>query len=237
MAVAQAGEDVGCVNAAGVFAIELVKGVIGDALLDGGPSGGVDDRFAVVFDDEIGAKLEDADVDFVVEEGFVGVVGAEEVGGFLNLGEGGASRSHLEGALDGGDEFGIWQPTVGVARGAVAMGADLDKLPHKAGGWFARDAVVFFDEVAKAAFGIGGGLAAFFSVGDIYEEFDDAAVLALRDGVGDGVDDHAAIADESFVVDGVVEITREAGVVPEEDAFGTVLFAAGGVDEVVEFIT
>ncbi len=224
-------------NPAGVFAVGFGDGVIGDPFLYGGPGGWVDDRFAVVFDDEVGTKLEDADIDFVVEKSFVGVVGAEQVSSNLDLRQGGASRAHLEGALDGGHDLSIGQPAVGVARSSIAVGADLDQLALEAGGRFAWDAAVLFHQVPQAALGIGGGLAAFFGVGDIDEEFDDAAVLAFGDGVGDGVDDHAAVADEGFVVDGVIQITGKAGVVPEEDPFGAVLFAAGGVDELVEFIT
>lgn len=78
-------------------------------------------------------------------------------------------------------------------------------------------------------------MTAFFFVGDVYEEFDDASVLPFGDWIGEGVDDDVAVAEEGFVVDGVVEVAGEAGVVPEEDAMGSVFEVAGGVYKVVEF--
>lgn len=96
---------------------------------------------------------------------------------------------------------------------------------------------MFEDEVFETAFGICGGLAAFFFVGDVYKEFDDAPVLPFGNGVGEGVDDDVAVAEEGFVVDGVIEVASEAGVVPEEDAVGAVFDAAGGVDQFVEVVT
>lgn len=89
---------------------------------------------------------------------------------------------------------------------------------------------MFEDEVTQAALGVGGGLAALLFVGDVYEEFDDAAVLAIGDGIGEGVDDDIAVAEEGLVVDGVIEVTGEAGVVPEEDGGGTFFHVAGGID-------
>lgn len=49
-------------------------GVVGDEFLDGVPSVEVYEGLAVMFDDEV-AEFEDTDVDFVGEEGFVGVDG------------------------------------------------------------------------------------------------------------------------------------------------------------------
>lgn len=86
----------------------------------------------------------------------------------------------------------------------------------------------------ESAFGIGGGLTAFFFVGDVYEEFDDAAVLAFGNGIGEGVDEDAAIAEEGFVVDGVVQVAGEAGVVPKEECFGAAFWVAVGVEHGVE---
>lgn len=72
-------------------------------------------------------------------------------------------------------------------------------------------------------------MTAFLFVGDIDEEFDDAAVLALGDGVGEGVDGDLSVAEEGFVVDGVIEVAGEAGVVPEQE---TVRALAGGAVEI-----
>lgn len=117
---------------------------------------------------------------------------------------------------------------------SVAAGSDLNGVAFEARGRCARHAMMFEDEFAQAAFGIGGGLAAFFFVGDVYEEFDDAPVLSIGDGVGEGVDDDLPIAEQGFVVDGVVEVTGEAGVVPEQNACGAVFWAAGGIYEAIE---
>lgn len=77
--------------------------------------------------------------------------------------------------------------------------------------WYAA---MLKDKIAQPAFCVGGGLAAFFLVGDVYEKFDDAPILAVRNWIGEGVDDDVAVAKQGFVVDGVIKVTSEAGVIP-----------------------
>lgn len=216
-------------GAAGVVTVVFCLGVGLDAFLDGVPGGEVDDGVAVVFDDEV-AELEDADVELVGEEGFVGADACVEFGLFVDVGEGGTFGFELEGKLKAWHEVWVGDPAMGGVGGAVSSYPNLYRLSFEAAGGCAWDASVFEDEFAEAALGVGGGLAAFFFVGDVYEEFDDASVLAFGDGVGEGVNEDVAVAEEGFVVDGVVEVTGEAGVVPEEEGLGAVL----GVSVVVE---
>lgn len=89
----------------------------------------------------------------------------------------------------------------------------------------------------ESALGVGGGLAAFFFVGDVYEKFDDAPILSFGDGVGEGVDEDATVAEEGFVVNGIIEVAGEAGVIPEEQGFGAGVGVTIGVDHGVEGFT
>jgi hypothetical protein len=86
---------------------------------------------------------------------------------------------------------------------------------------------MFEHQVAQAAFGIDGGLAAFFFVGDVDEEFYNPSVLTFGDGVGDRVDQDFTIAQQGFVVDGVVQVAGEAGIIPEQQGFGAVFGLPG----------
>ena len=138
--------------------------------------------------------------------------------------------------MDAGDNIGIGNPAVSDVRRAVAPQSDFNWYAFEAARGSAWDAAMFEDKVAQSAFCVGGSLAALLFVGDVYEEFDDASVLSFRDGVGEGMDDDVPIAEEGFVVDGVIEVTGEAGVIPKQDAMRTVFNAAGGIYEVVEFV-
>ena len=111
--------------------------------------------------------------------------------------------------------------------GAITAQSNFDRLAFEADWRRARHTTMFEDEISQSAFCIGGGLTAFFFVGDVYKKFDDAAILTVRDGIGEGMYDDVAIAEEGFVVDGGVEVAGEAGIVPEEDAVGTIIYVAG----------
>lgn len=210
-------------------------GVLRDDLLDCLPRFEINDGFAVAFDDEV-AEFEDADVDAVGEEGFVGVEGGVEARGFVNVLEGGASGAHFKSLFDAVFEFGVGVPTVGYVVGAVAALSDLYGRALEAHRRRARHTSVFLNEVAESAFGIGRGLSSFFFVGHIYEEFDDATVVAFGDLVVEGVDEDLVGADEGFVVDGVVEVAGEAGVVPEDERVGALVGDAVVVDHAVEVV-
>lgn len=87
-------------------------GVVLYEFLDGVPGVHVYERITVMLDHKV-AEFKDANVDAVGEEGLVGVEGGEDLCFGVDLGEGAASGAHLEGALDAGDEFWIWDPAVG----------------------------------------------------------------------------------------------------------------------------
>ena len=194
--------------------------------LDLFPDGERDDGFAVVFKNHA-AVFEGAHVDLVAEEGGVGVVGAKEVGGLLDLVEGGTPGTHGEGLVDAGFVFWIGNPAVILAL-FVGAGVDGDqRFALDAPGWDAGDGSLGNDG-AESVFGIDGGLAAFFFVGDVDQDLDEAAVGSFGNIVGEGVDDDLTLgAQERFVVGGIIEVTGEAGVIPEEDAVRAVIRVAG----------
>lgn len=87
-------------------------GVRFDALLDVVPSGNGDDGVAVVFDGEF-AKVEDADVEGVSKEGFVGADACVEAGLFMDVGEGSAFGFELVGELYAVYKVWVWNPAMG----------------------------------------------------------------------------------------------------------------------------
>ena len=218
------GGDVALVGVAVLDELDLIPDLAGD------------NGAAVVFDGEV-AEFENAEVEPVVEEGAVGVEGAVEAGGGVDLEQGFARGAHFEGLADSGDELGVGDPAVGDVGGAVAALANVDGFALEADRRDARDAAVLQDEVAQASAGVGGGLTALLFVGDIDEEFDDAAVLALGDGVGEGVDGDLSITEEGFVVDGVIEVAGKAGVVPEQETMRSLDGGTVEIEHAVEVFT
>lgn len=154
----------------------------------------------------------------------------------LDLGEREAGGAHAEGAADAGEEGRVGDPAMADAWRAVTAGADVDRLTDEAQGRHARHAAVRRDQVPQAAFYVRRRLPAFFFVADVDEELDDASVLAFRDRVGERMDDDIAVAQQRLVIDGIVEVACEAGVIPEQEAEWAVFRAAGGVDHAVEFV-
>jgi hypothetical protein len=51
------------------------------------------------------------------------------------------------------------------------------------------------------------------------------------------MDDDVAIVQKHFVIDGIIEISSEAGVVPEQDSLGAIFDTASDVDQFVEVVT
>ena len=150
--------------------------------------------------------------------------------------EGCASGFEFEGFFYAGDEFWIGIPTMGDVFGFVATGAEVDWGAFESARWCARDAAISFDEVFEAAFCIGGGLLAFFFVGDVDEEFDDATVFAFRYLVIEGMDNYAPLTQAEFVELGVVYIAGEAGIVPEEQTTWSVGWDLVFRDHAVEVV-
>lgn len=130
--------------------------------------------------------------------------------------EGYASGFEFEGFFYAGDEFWIGIPTMCDVFGFVTAGAEVDGCAHESARWCSGDAAISFDEVFESAFGVGGGLLAFFFVGDVDEEFNDATVFAFRYLVVEGMDDYAPLTQAEFVELGVVYVAGKAGIVPEE---------------------
>ena len=121
--------------------------------------------------------------------------------------------------------------------GFIAAGAEVDWGTLEASGRRAWDTPIFLNELAQATPGICGGLLAFFFVGYIDEEFDDSAIVAFGDGVVEGVDGYAPLAQADLIELGIVDITGEAGVVPEQQCLraGVWLFVQG--HHAIEVIT
>lgn len=144
--------------------------------------------------------------------------------------------AHFKGAFDAGCYFGIWYPAVGDVGSPIAAGSNFDRLTFEACWCCAWHTSMFEDEIAQPTFRVGGCLTAFLFVRDVNEKFDDASILTFWDRVGERMDDDVAIAEERFVIDGVIKVTGEAGIIPKQDAVRTVFDAAGNIYEVVEFI-
>lgn len=223
-------------GAAGVVTVVFRLGMCLNAFLDGVPGLHVYDGLAVVLDGEV-SEMEDTDDELVGEEGFVTVDASVEFRLFVDLGEGGALGFELEGELYAWHKVWVGDPAMGDVGGTVSPGPNLNRFTFEAAGGCTWDASMFEDEVTQAALGVCRGLAAFFFVGDVYEEFDDASVLPFGDGVGEGVDGDAAVTEEGFVIDGIVEVTGEAGVVPEDESAGALAGMAVEVDHAVEIVT
>lgn len=154
----------------------------------------------------------------------------------MDLVDGNSLGAHLKGFADAVGEFRIWHPAVILTLLACARIDGGHWLAFEAAWWDAWHGSLGNDG-AEAVFCIDGGLAALFFVGDVNQDLDEAAIGTLRDVVCEGVDDDAALGtQEGFVIGGVIEITGEAGVIPEQDGCGTIIFTAGGCDHAVEFI-
>lgn len=57
--------------------------------------------------------MEDADVEGVGEEGFIGRDACVEFGLFVDIGEGGSLGFESEGKLDAGHQVWVWDPAMG----------------------------------------------------------------------------------------------------------------------------
>ena len=155
----------------------------------------------------------------------------------MDLHQAGARGFEGEGLLDAGNEIRIRVPTVGHVVGIVAPFAEIHRCAFEAARRRARDTAVFLDEVTKAALCIEGGLFAFFFVGHIDEEFDEAAIIAFGDVVVEGVHGDTPFADDDLVELGVVYIAGEAGVVPEDETTWPLIGDVVEVDHAVEVVT
>lgn len=236
--VDQAGEQVGGSRPARVplgGGNRFPPGVKRDEALDGVPGGKVNERGTIVCDGQI-PKFQNADVDAIGEEGAEGVDGGKEAGLFEDGGEGLPSGAHGECLADAREEIRIGDPAMGDARGVVSVLADGDRGAFEASGRCAGDASVFLDKFAQAALGVDAGLAAFLFIGEIDEEFNDAAIVAFRDGIAEGVNSDLVGAQKGFVVDSVVEVPGEAGVIPEDETCRALFGNPVGVDHAIEVV-
>lgn len=139
----------------------------------------------------------------------------------MDLDEGCAFGFHLEGALDAGYPVGVGDPAViGAGFACAQVGGD-DGFAFEA---FGRDArhCALLDDGAESIGGICGGLLGFLFVGDLDQHFDQATVASFGDLVGEGMDDYFPAADDGFVELGVIHVTGEAGIVPDEECGGAV---------------
>jgi len=185
-------------------------------LLYGCPGGEVDDGVAVAFDGEV-RKMQNPDVEFILKKSVIGVQRVVDVRLFVDLEEGASLGFHPEGDAETGYPVGIRIPTMSNVVGVVASFAKVDGCALEAARGRARDTTIFLYEVTKPTLRIEGGLFAFFFVGHVDEEFDEAAIVAFRDLVVEGVDEDAPFADDDLVELGIVDVAGEAGIVPEEE--------------------
>jgi len=187
---------------------------------------------AVVGDGDL-AVFQDADVEFVLEEAVVGVGGFVEGCFFDDLGQGGSAGEHGESFSDSMGIFWVWVPAVIDAWFASAWIDSLDG-GAKESDWRCAWDCALLDKGLEGGFDIDAGLPGFFFVCDVDEGFYEAGVGTFGDGIGDGVDDDTAFAEEGFVVGGIIEVASKAGVVPQEETIWAVFFLLGGRDHFLE---
>lgn len=214
----------GTTGVIGVVAGEvLALGVDGDLLLYGDPGGLVDERLAVVVDNQVG-ETQLADIEGVSEECFVGIGGTEQAGFVANLAQGLTSGAHGEGFLDGGNEIGIRDPAVADVGTAVAALADFDGLADEAAWGCARDAAIGEHQVTQAALDVTTEVVEEALVGPVQGGFEENALGAFGQIVGNGDDAVATSAHVSAVELGVVDVAGEAGPAPDDEAgYGCVM--------------
>lgn len=218
-------------------AVVFRLGVRFDAFLDGVPGGQVNDGLAIFFND-LFAIFEDADEEAVGEEGVIGGDAGEDLGLGVDLAQRGARG--FEGKCQAHPlyEIRVREPAMGNSDGAIFIRPDLNWFSFEAIGRGAGHTSKFEHEVFESTFGIAGGLTAFFFVGEVDKEFDDASVFAFGDLVGDGVDGDAPLfADDNFVELGIVYIACEAGVIPQDESGGTLGGVIVGIEHAVEIVT
>ena len=143
----------------------------------------------------------------------------------------------MEGFANAVDVFWIGNPAVVLSFLACARVDGDDGLtfePTRRNTWHGS----LGNDGAETVFCIYGCLTALFFIGDVDQDLDEAAIGSLGDVISEGVyDDVAFGAEKGFVISGVIEVTREAGVVPEQDGRGAFGFVACGCDHAIEVIT
>ncbi len=94
------------------------------------------------------------------------------------------------------------------------------------------------DDGTESIFGVYGSLAAFFLIGNIDQDLDEAAIGTFGDMVREGVNDDAALAaEEGLVIGGVIEITCKAGIIPQQDGCGAIRFIPCRGDHAIKVVT
>jgi len=209
-------------------------GETGLALLDGLPEVEGDDGFAIILDDE-GAEFKDAGIEPVAEKSGVGVERTIETGGEVDLVEGSPRGAHLEGLEDARGEFGIGDPAMRLALDAP-FADDGERFTLEAARGRAWHGALF-DDVTQAAPRAEGGFVFFLFIGDVDEGLDDVGVGTFGDGIGERMDEDAALTEDAFVDLRVVEVAGEAGEIPDEEGARAERLGSGGGHHFVEVIT
>lgn len=177
-----------------------------------------DHWFDVVGDDLI-AIVKFAAVDPVLKEVFDAAVGGVQIpGGNADVRVGCAFFPHLPGKAGTVPGFGIGYPFVDNVGFAIPVRADVDRFTFEAAGRGAGDAAIFADQVAQAAFDIGGEVIQEALVHPVDGGLKETAVEAIWYLVLDAEDLIAAAAEVGFVELGVVDVAGEAGELPDDDA-------------------
>lgn len=228
-------EQVNGIGAAWVLFFEPFLGRVCDALLHSVPGIHIDDRIAIMIDHHA-TEFENADVDAIGEEGSVTVDRTIEPRRFVDLVQGGACSTHLEGGADLRQDVRIWHPFMVVARLARARINRDDGLTLEPAWRCARDRSLV-DNGAQAILCIDAGLTGALFVADIDQGFDEAGVGSLGNGIGKRVDDQPVSSEQRFVVSRIIQVTRKTGIVPQEQAHGVGFELLALCDHALEIIT
>ena len=162
--------------------------------------------------------MELSQVETVAEEGGIAVFGSIDAGCPVDFRIGGASCAHFPGLVASIPGFGVRDPAVDDVGATIAPDTDDDWFALEACRWRAAQGTVFFGYVVKTTLDVFTHVFEEAGIHPVDGGFEKAPIDAIRDDIFHAVDGVAATAEVGFVELGVIDITTETGVAPEDQA-------------------
>lgn len=195
----------------------------------------VDHWFGVVFY-FVSGDVQFSQVEAVGEICGVGVEAFEESTYLVDFVVWFATGAHFPGAFATVPPFGIGYPAVDDMGASIPACADVDRFSFEAAWGEASQCSVLFEEVALSSFYVDTHVFYIALVHPVDGGFEEASVWSIGDVVVYGVDQVSTAAQVGAKKLGVVDVTGESVVFPENDAcFGGVV--AEVFDHLVELIS
>src|SRR5690242_16349962 len=132
----------------------------------------------------------------------------------VDLREGVSSRFHFKRFFYFGHQIRNRNATMSNMFGFITTQPKADRFKFEATWRWPGYAFIFLDKFLQTTLRICGCLLALFFVGYINEKFNDATMLAFRNGIVEGVDRNPPLTDPDLVELGIIDVTREAGIIP-----------------------